>query len=110
MELIKKHELAETWCHFNHHRQYTWAHARDYLISLARFDRFYCFKHQLNIFRNCTITPVSFSDHSMFQCSVGMRLIKPRSAYWHFNTTLLSDANFRIFHLSSTGGILETCK
>ncbi len=75
-------------------KQYTWAHARDNILSLARLDRFYCFKHHLNIFKNCFITPVGFSDHSLVIGTVTLNSVKLKSAYWHFNTNLLSDAHF----------------
>ncbi|KAL6480711.1 hypothetical protein MHYP_G00117440 [Metynnis hypsauchen] len=38
---------------------------------------------------------VGFSDHCMVQCTVRKSHVKPQSAYWHFNTALLDDANFR---------------
>ncbi len=64
-------------------------------MSLARLDRLYCFKHQTNVFKSCCITPVSFSDHRMVQCSLFLSSVKPRSAYWHFNNALLSDKDFK---------------
>lgn len=75
--------------------QYTWAHSHDNLISLARLDRFYAFKHHIGIFSKCFITPVSFSDHSMVCCSFILNYVKPKSAYWHFNTSLLYDKKFK---------------
>lgn len=76
-------------------RQYTWAHTRGNLISLARLDRFYCFKHHFNIFQKCRMVPVGFTDHSLVMCNVLITNIKPKSAFWHFNTTLLSDDHFK---------------
>lgn len=72
-------------------------HIRDKVVSLARLDRLYCFKHQTNVFRNCCITPVSSSDHCIVQCSLFLRSVQPRSAYWHFNNALLSDNVFKRF-------------
>ena len=96
IQVIKTHELSDVWRNFHgEQRQYTWAHAYDNTFSLARLDRFYSFKHHLNIFRNCLITPVSFSDHSLVQCVVTLRHLKPRSAYWHFNTNLTQDKYFK---------------
>ena len=34
-------------------------------FSMARFDRFYSFKHHFCISKECIILPVAFSDHSM---------------------------------------------
>lgn len=34
-------------------------------ISLARLDRFYCFKQKCNIVKSCDIKSVGFSDHSI---------------------------------------------
>ena len=76
-------------------RQYTWAHSRDNALSLARLDRFYGFRYQLSAFTRCFISPVGFSDHCMVQCTIRKCNVKPQSAYWHFNTALLEDANFR---------------
>lgn len=39
--------------------------------------------------------PVGFSDHSLVLCHVSRRNIKHRSAYWHFNTSLLCDSRFK---------------
>jgi len=62
---------------------------------MARLDRFYCFKHHLNVFKKCAILPVGFSDHSLVLCDVFIANIKSKSAYWHFNTALLLDTHFR---------------
>ena len=49
-ELTETCELKDVWRGFNRKdRQYTWSHCRDNLISLARLDRFYCFKYHFNI-------------------------------------------------------------
>ncbi len=76
-------------------RQYTWVHCKDNLLSLLRLDRFYTFKYQVNIFKSCKINPVGFSDHSAVICSVLLSNIKSSSAYWHFNTSLTDDNNFK---------------
>ncbi|MPV02303.1 hypothetical protein FVA96_24195, partial [Escherichia coli] len=76
-------------------RQYTWSHLREGRISSARLDRFYVFKHHFNIFKMCTIVPAVFSDHSLLVCNVFIRNILPKSAYWHFNSGLTFDRNFR---------------
>ena len=94
--VIQTHDLADVWRKMNDgERQYTWAHSRGNLLSLARLDRFYCFKHHLNIFKKCNIVPVGFTDHSLVNCKVFINNVKPKSAYWHFNTALLSDAHFK---------------
>ncbi len=95
IQVIKTHELSDIWRQFNgNQRQYTWSHARDNVLSLARLDRFYTFRHQCGFFSKCFIAPVSFSDHSMVCCSFILNSIKPKSAYWHLNTSLLCDKNF----------------
>lgn len=96
IEFINSHDLADVWrCLHNNHRQYTWAHAFDNTFSLARLDRFYSFKHQLSYFKSCLILPVGFSDHSMVLCTCYVSATRHKSAYWHFNTSLLSDNHFR---------------
>ena len=96
LKLSEAHELSDVWRVFHKsHRQYTWVHTKDNLLSMARLDRFYCFKHHLNVFRSSFISPVGFSDHSLVQCSVFIKQIQSGSAYWHFNTSLLSDGNFK---------------
>ena len=77
------------------YRQYTWSHCRDNLISLARLNYFYCFKHHFNIFKNCQIFPVGMSDHSLVQCTFHIQNITLHSAYWHFNSNLLNFKSFR---------------
>lgn len=95
IHLIEKYGLCDIWRVMNgDEKQYTWAHARDNYISLARLDRFYVFKHHLNVFNKCFITPLSFTDHSMVSCTFIVNSVKPKSAYWHFNTSLLNDKLF----------------
>ncbi len=95
-ELIKTHCLCDVWRDLNIDvRQYTWAHNRGNFISFARLDRFYCFRHHCNIAKGCFITPTVFSDHCLVTCNVFIANVKPKSAYWHFNTSLFSDVNFR---------------
>lgn len=96
IHIIKKYELCDIWRQLNGtERQYTWVHTRDNVMSFARLDRVYGFKHHLNIFNKCSIIPIGFSDHGMVQCCFMLSSLKPRSAYWHFNTSLLSDKFFR---------------
>ena len=80
-------------------RQNTWSHCRDNLISLARLNRFYSFKHHFNICQNCQIFPVSMSYHSLVQCTFHIQNIKLHSAYWNFNTNLLNDIFFFFYKL-----------
>ena len=63
--------------------------------SHYRLDRFYVFKHQLQGFKSCHLCPVGFSDHCLLIGEVFISGVKPRSAYWHFNTVLLNDGHFR---------------
>ena len=77
------------------HRQYTWVQHRENFFSVARLDRFYCFKHHFSIFKGCRILPVGFTDHFMMSCNVFIANVKHKSAYWHFNTALLLDVHFR---------------
>ncbi len=95
-ELTETCGLCDIWrvLHSNA-RQYTWAHTRENCISLARLDRFYCFKHHVNIVKKCVITPVGFTDHCLVTCQFFIANIKVKSAYWHFNTSLLNDVNFK---------------
>jgi len=65
IHLRKSHSIIDIWRNFHvGQRQYTWIHAFNNQL-MARFDRFYGFKHQLSMFRECSIVPVSFSDHSL---------------------------------------------
>ncbi|KAK3511884.1 hypothetical protein QTP70_027480 [Hemibagrus guttatus] len=57
-EVMEAHKLSDIWRTFNKNkRQYTWAHAVDNSLSLARLDHFYGFKHQLTLFTQCFIVP-----------------------------------------------------
>lgn len=96
IQFRETHELVDIWWNFHKtQRHYTWSHTHNNMLSLARLDRFYGFSHQLNLFRECTIIPVSFSDHSLVQCFLTLGSIKPKSAMWHFNNRLLIDMEFR---------------
>ncbi len=95
ISLIETNDLCDVWRSFHiNQRQYTWTHAKDNVLSLARLDRLYCFKHHFNVLRGCSIHPVGFSDHSLVQVSIFVKDVKCSSAYWHFNVTLLSDIVF----------------
>lgn len=94
--LIEMHDLSDVWRVFHPtQRQYTWTHVKDNVLSMARLDRFYCFKHQINILKSCSIHPVGISDHFLVQVSIFIKDVKCKSAYWHFNVTLLSDKVFK---------------
>ncbi|KAL2096374.1 hypothetical protein ACEWY4_008522 [Coilia grayii] len=96
VELMNSNDLVDVWRNFHHgQRQYTWCHSYDNSLSQARLDRFYCFRHQLSLMKNCSIVPVGLSDHSLVTCFFFLNSIKPRSAYWHFNSNLLVDNHFR---------------
>ena len=61
IELKNSNVLVDIWRNFHTiDKQYTWVHAYNNVLSLARLDRFYGFKHQFSLFRNCSITPVGF--------------------------------------------------
>ncbi len=37
---------------------------------------------------------MAFSDHCLVKCDIFINNVKSKSAYWHFNTNLLSDNSF----------------
>lgn len=94
--LIETHDLVDIWRRLHDKkRQYTWAHVRDNVIYLARLDRFYCFKHHFGVVKMCKMLPAGFTDHFLVLSDVFIVNVKPKSAYWHFNSTLLCDVNFK---------------
>lgn len=96
VKLSNAHDLCDIWKALNENeKQYTWAQTREKSISLARLDRFYCFKHQFNIVKSCDIKSVGFSDHSIVIVNGFIANIKSKSAYWHFNVSLLEDHVFK---------------
>lgn len=95
-QLVYSHGLVDVWRRMHADcRKYTWSHLREDGISLARLDRFYCFKHHFNVFKDCRIVPVGFTDHSLVLCDVFFKNVLPKSAYWHFNSFLISDKGFK---------------
>lgn len=95
-ELTESWELAEVWRTFNmKRRQFTYIHSMEIVLSLARLDHFYCFKHHLNIFNRCFINPVGLSNHYLGSCHVFIKSVQVKSAYWHLNTALLNNQAFR---------------
>ena len=95
-QLASSHGLVDVWRRMHTDcRQYTWSHFREDRISLARLDRFYCFKHHFNVFRSCKIMPAGFTDHALVLCHVFVKNVAHRSAYWHFNSVLTHDLSFR---------------
>lgn len=47
-QVCRSHDLVDIRRRtHNNDRQYTWAHTRENIVSLARLDRFYVFKHHL---------------------------------------------------------------
>ncbi len=77
IQMIEVNYLCDAWKSLNGNiKQYTWAHAHDNILSLARLDRFYYFQHHLSIFKNCFITPIGFSDHSLVIGTVTLNSVK----------------------------------
>lgn len=71
-------------------RQYTWTHAElttDYRGSITLVI--------IQYFKYCKIFPVGFSDHKLVICGCFIKFADVRSAYWHYNTALNDDAQFR---------------
>lgn len=55
-QLVEVHSLTDVWREMhNKQRQYTWVQHRENFFSMARLDRFYCFKHHFSIFKGCRI-------------------------------------------------------
>ena len=76
IEVMHSNDLVAMWRHFhNEQKRYTWVHSYNNLLLLARLDRFYSFKHQRSLFRNCAIVPVGFSDHSLVVCSLSKKCL-----------------------------------
>lgn len=65
-------------------RQYTWLQIREGGLSMARLDRLYVFKHQLQVVKSCCINHVCFSDHSMVISSVFIRFLKVKKCLLDF--------------------------
>lgn len=96
LRIVETFDLADVWREkHGDFRQYSWAHYKKNCISMARIDRIYCYKHHSQIFKSCVITPVSFSDHGLVCGVVFINSLKVRSAYWHFNVSLLNDNCFK---------------
>uniref|UniRef100_A0AAQ4RMD0 Reverse transcriptase domain-containing protein n=1 Tax=Gasterosteus aculeatus aculeatus TaxID=481459 RepID=A0AAQ4RMD0_GASAC len=95
-QLVQSYGLVDVWRRMHADcRQYTWSLFKEGRISSARLDRFYVFKQHFNIFKMCSIVPAVFTDHSLLLCNVFIGNVLPRSAYWHFNSVLTCDQNFR---------------
>ena len=61
--LYQKAASANIWREMHgKHRGYTWVQNRENNLSMARLDRFYCFKHHFSVFKGCRILPSGFSD------------------------------------------------
>jgi len=58
------------------------------VISMARLDRLYVFNYQVNLARECKISPVGFSDHCSVVYNVFINSVHLKSAYWHLNVSL----------------------
>ena len=59
--------------------------------------------------KDCRIVPVGFTDHALVLCDVIFKEVAPRSAYWHFNSALISDKGCKEV-LSFFGVVLEKQK
>ena len=93
--------LCDVWRRQNPNvKSYTWHRnnpSNQYGVSKARLDRLYIPKSFLSLTNSCNILPCSLSDHS----TVTITLQPPstnsykRSAYWHFNNSLLEDNTYK---------------
>ena len=87
--IVESYDLEDVWrSKHSTERELSWFHCRDKYLSLARLDRFYCYGHHIPFFKSCFMSPVGFSDHFMVIGTVFISGVKPKSAYWHFNTDL----------------------
>nr|BAC82603.1 pol-like protein [Takifugu rubripes] len=88
------HGLVDVWRRMHtDSRQYTWFRLSEDRISSARLDRFLLL--QTSVFSGCKIMPVGFTDHSLVLSKLGIKNILPKSAHWHFNSSLTQDTSFR---------------
>ena len=67
---------------------------KSYSLSMARLDRFYCFKHHFSSFTRCFISPFGFADNSPVTASVFIKCVKPNSVCWHLNILLEGEVFF----------------
>lgn len=96
--MIEANALCEVWRHFNGNlKQYTWAHTRDNILSLARLERSYreqLFKHYLSIFKNCFVIQAGFPDRSL-----DIRTITPSSQKEHTGLLIRAAPMYRQYRL-----------
>ncbi len=84
INLIESNSLCDVWrLFYSFPAPIYLVHVKDNYLSLARLDRFYCFKHQTNVLRNCSIQPVGISDHSFVLCNIFIKDVKCKSGFWH---------------------------
>lgn len=90
-QLVHSHGLVDVCRRMHAHcGQYTLTCLDEERISMARLNRFYCFKHLFNSLKSCGITPAG-----LISCPIFIKNVLPKSAYWHFNSILTLYKGFR---------------
>lgn len=88
IELInyKSNDLCNVWRFFHPaQRQYTWAHARDNSISLARLDIFYCLNISVMFLKVVQYILLVFQIISLFNA---LSLLRMRNVKVHVGTVM----------------------
>lgn len=96
---LNKLSLCDVWRSQNpDKRKYTWHRnnpSNQHGISKARLDRIYIPNALLSSTLACKILPCSLSDHSAVSIPIQPHpSYCKRSAYWHFNNSLLEDRTY----------------
>ena len=98
--ILNKLFLCDAWRRLNpNEKKFTWQRynpASAQGFSKSRLDRFYLPLCLVSFIHSCKIIPCSLSDHSAVLLILKFPTsVKGKSAYWHFNNSLLEDENYK---------------
>ena len=97
---LNKLALCDVWRRLKpKEKKFTWQRhnpASAYGFSKSRLDRIYVPTCLASSIHSCEIIPCSLSDHSAVLLVLKFSTsAKVKSAYWHFNNSLLEDENYK---------------
>lgn len=95
LKIIRAADLLDIW-RVKHPdvRQYTWVKVNSGRVSAARLDRIYVSTFLSSQITECSIIPMSFTDHKLVLTVIRLSQNSHKSSFWHFNVKLLQDNEF----------------
>ena len=94
--LMSNFSLVDVWGKQNPHTiSFTWSNSDR--TPASQIDRFLVAQSSFNKVSSCQILPCVLSDHDFIKLELSLKgIVKRGAGVWHFNNSLLSNADFKV--------------